>query len=91
MQLGQQEGAAMPDDRTRTDDVQNCRTISPDYEIMREGEELRDGCGKKRAIHVAHRCSNELRRVSALRHSRHEQRYAASLRPKCHGYSTDHS
>jgi hypothetical protein len=50
-------------------------------QIMREGEELRDGCGKKRAIHVANRCSNELRRVSALRHSRHEQRYAASLRP----------
>jgi len=50
-------------------------------QIMRKGEELRDGCGKKRAIHVANRCSNELRRVSALRHSRHEQQYAASLRP----------
>src|SRR5262245_21744815 len=49
--------------------------------IMRDGEELRDGCGKKRAIHVANRCSNELRRVSTLRHSRHELRYAASLRP----------
>ena len=49
--------------------------------IMRDGEQMRDGCGKNRAIHVANRCSNELRRVSALRHSRHEQRYAASLRP----------
>ncbi len=48
--------------------------------IMRDGEELRDGCGKKRAIHVANRCSNELQCVSSLRHSRHEQRYAASLR-----------
>src|SRR6516225_5831169 len=57
------------------------KTTSDLAQIMREGEELRDGCGKKRAIHVANRCSNELRRASALRHSRHEQRYAASLRP----------
>jgi hypothetical protein len=49
--------------------------------IMRDGEELRDGCGKKRAIHVANRCSSELQCASALRHSRHEPRYAASLRP----------
>ena len=49
--------------------------------IMRDGEEMRDSCGEKGAIHVANRCSNELRRLSALRHSRHEQRYAASLRP----------
>ena len=41
--------------------------------IMRDGEGLRDGCGKKRAIHVANRCSNELRFGSALCHSRHEQ------------------
>ena len=47
--------------------------------IMHDGEEMRDGCGKKRAIHVANRCSNELQRVSALRHSRHDRRYAASL------------
>lgn len=40
-----------------------------------------DGCGKKRAIHVANRCWSELRSGSALRHSRHERRYAASLRP----------
>ena len=44
-----------------------------------DGEELSDGCGKKRAIHVANRCSNDLRFGSALRHSRHERRYAASL------------
>jgi hypothetical protein len=49
--------------------------------IMRDSEEMRDSCGKKRAIHVANRCSSELRCVSALRHSCHEQRYAASLRP----------
>src|SRR6476469_10857913 len=49
--------------------------------IMRDGEEMRDGCGKKRAIHVANRCSNALKCASALRHSRHEPRYAASLRP----------
>jgi hypothetical protein len=24
--------------------------------IMHDGEELSDGCGKKRAIHVANRC-----------------------------------
>ena len=47
--------------------------------IMHDGEELRDGCGKKRAIHVANRRWNELRFGSALRHSRHERRYAASL------------
>jgi Transposase DDE domain group 1 len=33
--------------------------------IMRDGEEMKDGCGKKRAIHMANRCSNGLRRVSA--------------------------
>jgi acyl-CoA reductase-like NAD-dependent aldehyde dehydrogenase len=49
--------------------------------IMRDGEELIDGCGKKRAIHVANRRWNELQFGSALRHSRHERRYAASLRP----------
>jgi hypothetical protein len=49
--------------------------------IMRDGEELRDGCGKNRAIHVANGCSSELQCASALRHSRHEPRYAASLRP----------
>src|SRR3977135_147594 len=49
--------------------------------IMHDGEKLRDGCGKKRAIHVANRCPNKLHRVSALRHSRHDRRYAASLRP----------
>ncbi len=48
--------------------------------IMHNGEELRDGCGKRRAIHVASRCLSELRFGSALRHSRHERRYAASLR-----------
>ena len=42
--------------------------------IMRDGEGLTDGCGKKRAIRVANRCSNELRFGSALRHSRHERR-----------------
>src|SRR5262249_35375109 len=50
-------------------------------QIMREGEKLRHESGKKRAFHVAKRFSNELRLVSAPRHSRHEQRYAASLRP----------
>src|SRR3979409_548682 len=49
--------------------------------IMHDGEKLRQGCGKKRAIHVANRCPNKLHRVSALRHSRHDRRYAASLRP----------
>jgi ATP-dependent DNA ligase len=49
--------------------------------IMHDGEELRDGCGKKRAIHVASRCSRELHRAPGLRHSRHERRYLASLRP----------
>ena len=48
--------------------------------IRRDGEELRDGCSKKRAIHVANRCSNELHRASAERHSRHDGRYTASLR-----------
>jgi DDE family transposase len=33
--------------------------------IMRDGEEMKDGCGKKRAVHMANRCSNGLRRVSA--------------------------
>ena len=47
--------------------------------IMRDGEELGDDCGKKRAIHVANRCSIELQCASALRHSRHERRYAASV------------
>jgi hypothetical protein len=45
--------------------------------IMRDGEKLRDGCGKKRAIHGL----NKLHRVSALCHSRYDRRYAASLRP----------
>src|SRR5262245_29702844 len=49
-------------------------------QIMLDGEELRDGCGEKRAIHVANRCPSKLPRVSALRHSRHDRRYAASLR-----------
>ena len=49
-------------------------------QIMHDGEELRDGCGEKRAIHVANRCPSKLPRVSALRHSRHDRRYAASLR-----------
>jgi hypothetical protein len=35
----------------------------------------------KTAIHVANRCSDELRCASAYRHSRHARRYAASLRP----------
>ena len=47
--------------------------------IMRDGEGLTDGCGKKRAIHVANRCLSELRFGSALRHSRHERRYVASV------------
>jgi hypothetical protein len=47
--------------------------------IMRDGEELEDDCGKKRAIHVANRCSIELQCASGLRHSRHERRYAASV------------
>src|SRR5262249_23235070 len=42
--------------------------------IMHDDEKLRDGCGKKRAIHVANRCPNKLHRVSALRHSRHDRR-----------------
>jgi hypothetical protein len=46
---------------------------------MHDGEELSDGCGKKRAIHVASRRLNELRFGSALRHGRHERRYAASV------------
>jgi len=41
--------------------------------IRHDGEKLRDGCGKKRAIHVANRCPNKLHRVSALRHSRHDR------------------
>ena len=47
--------------------------------IMHDGEKLRDGCGGKRAIHVANRYPNKLHRVSALRHNRHDRRYAASL------------
>ena len=47
--------------------------------IMHDGGELRDGCGKKRAIHVANRCRNELHRGSAERHSRHDRRYTASV------------
>ena len=39
---------------------------------MHDGEELRDGCGEKRTIHIANRCSIELRSESALRHSRHD-------------------
>src|SRR5262249_40268714 len=50
-------------------------------QIMGGGEGLRDGWGKKRTIQGANRCSKELRRASPPRHSRHEQRYAASLRP----------
>jgi hypothetical protein len=58
-------------------------SLNPSFltRIMHDGEKLRDGCGKKRAIHVANRCPNKLHRVSALRHSRHDRRYAASLRP----------
>jgi hypothetical protein len=33
----------------------------------------------KTAIHVANRCSDELRCASACRHSRHDRRYAASF------------
>jgi hypothetical protein len=44
-------------------------------------KETCDGCGAKRAIHVANRCSDKLPRVSTERHSRHDRRYAASLRP----------
>lgn len=47
--------------------------------IMRDGGELGDDCGKKRAIHIANQCSIELQCASALRHSRHERRYAASV------------
>ena len=51
--------------------------VSPDY--ARRGR-FCDGCGAKRAIHVANRCRNELPRASAERHSRHDGRYTASLR-----------
>jgi hypothetical protein len=44
-------------------------------------EKFCDGCGNKGAIHVANRCSDELHRVPAERHSRHDRRYPASLRP----------
>ena len=47
--------------------------------IMQDEEKLYDGCGNKRAIHVANRCRDKLHRVSAERHSRHDRRYAASL------------
>jgi GGDEF domain-containing protein len=49
--------------------------------IMQKEEKFYDGCGNKRAIHVANRCRDKLHRVSAERHSRHDRRYAASLRP----------
>ena len=50
-----------------------------DTSVDVDGGELEDDCGKKRAIHVANRCSIELQCASALRHSRHERRYAASV------------
>jgi hypothetical protein len=40
--------------------------------IMHDAGEFSDGCGAKRAIHVANRCRDELHRVSAERHSRHD-------------------
>jgi hypothetical protein len=47
--------------------------------IMQKEEKAYDGCGNKRAIHVANRCRDKLHRVSAERHSRHDRRYAASI------------
>jgi hypothetical protein len=49
--------------------------------FIHEGEDFCGDCGEKRPIHVANRLSDKLPRVSALRHSRHNRRYAASLRP----------
>ena len=49
--------------------------------IMHEAQRFCGDCGVKRPIHVANRCSDELPRASTLRHSRHDQRYAASFRP----------
>jgi hypothetical protein len=46
-----------------------------------KAEEFCDGCGSKGAIHVANRCRDKLHRVSAERHSRHDRRYPAPLRP----------
>jgi hypothetical protein len=49
--------------------------------IMHDGENLCGDCSEKPAIHVANRCSDELHRKSAQRHSRHDRRYTASVRP----------
>jgi hypothetical protein len=48
--------------------------------IMHDGENFGGDSGGKRPIHVANRCANELPRVSTLRHSDHDRRYAASVR-----------
>jgi hypothetical protein len=48
--------------------------------IMHDGENVCGDSGGKQPIHVANRCSNELPRVSTLRHSDHDRRYAASVR-----------
>src|SRR5262245_12090925 len=66
--------------RRLTSGIAKPSTLESLARIMHDDEKLRDGCGKKRAIHVANRCPNKLHRVSALRHSRHDRRYAASLR-----------
>jgi hypothetical protein len=47
--------------------------------IRHHGENLYGDCGEKRPIHVDKLLSRQLPRVSALRHSHHERRYAASL------------
>jgi hypothetical protein len=48
--------------------------------IMHDVEKFCGDSGGKQPIHVATRCSNELLRVSTLRHSGHDRRYAASVR-----------
>jgi hypothetical protein len=59
--------------------------------IMHEGENLSAADGEKGAIHVANRCPDELHRGSTLRHSRHDRRYSASLRPSIGSTQEAHS
>jgi hypothetical protein len=59
--------------------------------IMHEGENLSATDSEKGAIHIANRCPDELHRGSALRHSRHDRRYSASLRPSIGSTQETHS
>ncbi len=44
-------------------------------------EKFCGGSGRKAAIHVANRCSHQLPRIPAQRHSHDDRRYTAALRP----------